>query len=86
MMFEVVLYTRPGCCLCDRAVALLQNLRGEYSFSLQHINIDEVPELAARWRCHIPVVTIDGENRVALRITEQRLRRAFHRAHRKRAM
>jgi glutaredoxin len=82
--FDVVLYSRPGCCLCDRAAELLQSLNGEFPHQLRIINIDNDPVLKDKWRCHIPVVLVDGSQRVALRINEERLRRAFSRALQKR--
>ena len=80
MPFDVVLYSRPGCCLCDRVADLLQSLNGEFPHHLRTINIDDDPVLRQKWNCHIPVIFIDGSNRVALRITEERVRRAFSRA------
>jgi glutaredoxin len=78
--FHVALYSRPGCCLCDRVAELLQSLTKEFAHELHTINIDEDPVLREKWCCHIPVVFIDGSHRVSLRITEERLRRAFSRA------
>ena len=77
MPFDVVLYSRPGCCLCDRAADLLESLRREFPHELRTINIDEDACLKEKWCCHIPVIYIDGSHRVALRITAERLRRAF---------
>jgi glutaredoxin len=89
MSFEVVIYSRPGCCLCDRAEDILHALQGEfaggeYSFLLRKVNIDEDETLREKYCCQIPVVTINGGNRVALRITEERLRRAFNLAAKRR--
>ena len=75
----VRLYGRPGCCLCDDAEAMLRELRGEFDFQVEKINIDDT-DLRERWRCHIPVITFDGSHRLALRITPQRLRRSLERA------
>jgi glutaredoxin len=77
---RVVLYSRPGCCLCDRAAELLESLSRELPHELHTVNIDADPILREKWCCHIPVLFIDGSHRVALRITEERLRRAFTRA------
>jgi hypothetical protein len=66
--------------LCDRAAALLQALRAEFPHVLHTIDIDSYPAVEQKWCCHIPVVLVDGGNRVALRILEERLRRAFSRA------
>lgn len=78
--FHVRLYGRPGCCLCDDVVPLLEQLRAEFDYVLEQINIDSDIVLKDKLCCQIPVVTINGGNRVALRITLPRLRRAFERA------
>jgi hypothetical protein len=55
-------------------------LSREFPQNLQISNIDEDPVLKEKWCCHIPVIFVDGSHRVALRVTEARLRRAFSRA------
>jgi glutaredoxin len=40
-MAEVVLYTKPGCCLCDTVKAQLAKLRAAQSFELREVNILE---------------------------------------------
>jgi len=80
---HVRLYVRPDCCLCDEATALLEKMRGDYEFWVEKINIDDDPMLRERLRQQIPVITIDGGNRIALHITEDRLRRAFKAAQRR---
>lgn len=77
--FHVVLYGHEKCCLCHEAAAMLSTLHHEYSFEVEKIDV-LADEKYAILRCQIPVVTIDGSNRVALRITTARLRRAFERA------
>ena len=76
----VRLYSRPGCCLCDEAAHMLEQLRAEFHFHLEYINIDGDPVLQQKFCCQIPVITMNGGNRVALRITPERLRRALRRA------
>ncbi|MDQ3813488.1 MAG: glutaredoxin family protein [Armatimonadota bacterium] len=77
---HVRLYTHPDCSVCDDVFHLLEDLRSDFEFLLEEVNIDEDPALKERLRCQIPVVTINGGNRVALRVTKDRLRRAFQRA------
>ncbi len=84
MPFDVVLFSRPGCCLCDRVAELLQSLSREFPHELRVVDIDGDPILRKKWRSHIPVIYIDGGHRLALRITEDRVRRAFSRAAQKR--
>ncbi len=77
---EVTFYSKPDCSLCDKAEALLRRLRREYPLRVTKVNILEHPELRAAYGCKIPLLKIDGGNQLALRITEERLRRAIERA------
>ena len=59
---SVVLYTRPGCHLCDEARDTILRLRESGGgFELREIDIDRDDELHARFLERIPVVEVDGE-------------------------
>jgi glutaredoxin len=60
-MNEVVLYSKPGCCLCDEVKAQLRRLARAYKFQWRELNILEDPELRDRFAEKIPVVFIDGQ-------------------------
>ena len=68
---RVTLYTRDGCCLCQEAKTILAN----HGLSPEVVDIDEDPELAARFTCTVPVVAIDGKIRFRGRVEERLLRR-----------
>ncbi|MBA3717986.1 MAG: glutaredoxin family protein [Actinobacteria bacterium] len=57
---DVVLYHAAGCHLCERARAMLAELREELAFDLREVDISGDPELEKRYRELIPVVEIDG--------------------------
>jgi glutaredoxin len=57
---RVVLYGRPGCCLCDDARKVLLRAREQQAFSLEDRNIDDDEDLLRAYLERIPVVTIDG--------------------------
>jgi glutaredoxin len=59
-MADVVLYHAPGCHLCERARAVLDELRDELGFDLREVDISDDEELERRFRELIPVVEIDG--------------------------
>ena len=77
---HVRLYSRPGCHLCEDTLQAVESLRNDYDFLLEEINIDEDPALKERLGQQIPVITVDGGNRVAGAISEEKLRRAFAKA------
>jgi glutaredoxin len=57
---QVVLYGRPGCCLCDDAREILLRARESRAFSLEDRDIDADDDLLRAYLERIPVVTIDG--------------------------
>jgi hypothetical protein len=58
---EVVVYSRPGCHLCEVAIEKLVALHGEgYRFQLHEIDIESDDLLLRRHLEKIPVVEIDG--------------------------
>ena len=59
-MPRVVVYHADGCHLCERARAILEELRGELDFDLSEVDISGDPELEKRYRELLPVVEIDG--------------------------
>jgi glutaredoxin len=56
----VVLYSRPGCCLCDDARAILVRVRDRHPFRFEERDIDDDESLLRTYLERIPVVTIDG--------------------------
>ena len=60
-MNQVVLYSKPGCCLCDEVKTQIGRLARVYKFQLREQNILDDPELRKRFSEKIPVVFINGE-------------------------
>ena len=59
-MRHVIIYSRPGCHLCDEAKAAIQNSGFSERFTLEEINIESDGELLRKYKYDIPVVMIDG--------------------------
>ena len=70
---EVVLYGRPGCCLCDDARELLVRVRSSHPFSLDERDIESDDALLRAYLERIPVVTIDGVEAFELFVDEAEL-------------
>jgi redox-sensing transcriptional repressor len=70
----VVLYGRPGCCLCDDARELLERVREDFPFVLIERNIERDERLLRRFLERIPVVALDGEELFELTLDEHLLR------------
>jgi glutaredoxin len=59
-MRQVVIYTRDGCCLCDRALEVLERVRTSHPFGLEQTDIESDERLLRAYLERIPVVTVDG--------------------------
>jgi glutaredoxin len=57
---EVVLYSGPGCGLCEAARRALEQMATRVAFRLREIDIHSDPALARRWLLEIPVIEVDG--------------------------
>jgi glutaredoxin len=56
----VIVYSRPGCHLCDEAKLAIATAGCDERFTLEEINIESDPELLKKYKYDIPVVVIDG--------------------------
>jgi glutaredoxin len=60
-MADVVVYSRPGCHLCEEALEQLVALHGDgYRFNLHEVDIESNDLLLRRYLERIPVVEVDG--------------------------
>jgi len=68
-------YSRPGCHLCEEAVAEIAAIHAEgYRFELREIDIESEETLLRRMLERIPVVEVDGEEVSELRLDSDALR------------
>jgi glutaredoxin len=77
--WNVVLYHRAGCHLCDDAWALLSRLQSEYGFALERVDIDDDAELVREHGEDVPVVVVNGRVRFRGNVNPVLLRRLFAR-------
>jgi glutaredoxin len=68
---HVIIYSRPGCHLCDDAKAAIHQSGCNDQFTLEEINIESDDELLRKYKYDIPVVTIDGLETFIHRLTPQ---------------
>ena len=76
----VMLYSRPGCCLCDDMKAILAEVQADTAFTVTEIDISAQPALEARFGQDIPVLFINGRKAFKYRLTAGALRRRLHRS------
>jgi len=72
---QVLVYSRPGCHLCEEAMQAIVALHGDgYRFELLEVDIESDELLLRRHLERIPVVEIDGEVVSELVLDEAALR------------
>jgi glutaredoxin len=71
---RVVLYTKPGCHLCEEMKAEIARAGCPDLFTLTEIDIESDPELFERYRYDIPVVTINDVEVFRHRLTAEEFR------------
>jgi glutaredoxin len=74
---RVVVYTRAGCCLCTDAWNFLQQAQQRHGFSLDSVDVDQAPPLAAQFGEQVPVVEVNGKVRFWGRINPVLVERLF---------
>jgi hypothetical protein len=57
----VLLYSRPGCGLCDEARAVIRAERARTAFMFEEVDISGDDQLEREYGLRIPVVLLDGE-------------------------
>ena len=68
---HVIVYSRPGCHLCDEAKASISDA----GVSFEEIDIESDAELLRKYKYDIPVVMIDGVEAFRHRVNVEDFRR-----------
>ena len=71
---HVIVYSRPGCHLCDEAKDSIRAAGCDEGFELEEINIETNKELLAKYRFDIPVITINGEEKFRHKVDAAKFR------------
>ena len=74
-MISAVLYSRPGCHLCDEMKEVVERVARRVPVALAEIDISTDPDLEARYGVEIPVLMVDGRKAAKYRVTEDELMR-----------
>jgi len=64
----IVLYAKAGCHLCDDARTHLDDLAADFHVTFDEVDIRREPAIFERYRYRIPVITVDGVERLEGRI------------------
>ena len=74
---RVLLYSKPGCHLCDDARAVVAQVCAELDETYAEVDISSSEELGARYGEEIPVTFVDGAQHDFWRVDPDRLRAAL---------
>ncbi len=77
MPHHIDLYAKPGCHLCDDALRLVNDLRGEFDLTLEEIDITADAALLKKYFDKIPVLLIDHRVTFAAPIRQGDVRAAL---------
>lgn len=70
---RVVLYSRPGCHLCDVAREAILRQREASPFEFEEVDIEGDDELELEYGIRVPVVEVDGEETFEVTVDPQEL-------------
>ena len=76
---NVIIYSRPGCHLCDEAKQVIAAAGCADDYTLAEIDIESDPDLLQRYKNDIPVITINGVEMFRHRLTAEQFRLAIAR-------
>jgi glutaredoxin len=77
MPAQIDVYRKPGCQMCDDAADLLHDLAATWDIVVAGHNIQADQALFEKYRYRVPVVVIDGIERLELRFDQQQVEAAF---------
>jgi glutaredoxin len=60
-VIRVTLYGKPGCHLCEDALAVVEAVRAEREFELEQVDVSLDPLLQRRYGERIPVLVVAAE-------------------------
>jgi glutaredoxin len=67
-MVRVLMYSRPGCGLCDEAREMIAAQRGRTLFAYEEVDVSGNDALELEYGIRIPVVLVDGEELFEIRV------------------
>ncbi len=74
---RVLLYTKPGCHLCDDARAVVEAVCAELGERVDEVDISSSDALMREYGEQIPVTLVDGRQHDFWRVDPERLRQAL---------
>lgn len=79
MRGSVLMYSRPGCGLCDEAREVILAERARTAFDFEEVDISGLDALELEYGIRIPVVLVDGQELSEVRLDPTVFARAVRR-------
>ena len=76
-MTRVILYSKPGCHLCEPVEAVILAMRRERAFDFAIRNIEDDPADFEKYKHAIPVVVVDGKEIARYKLSRRQLESAL---------
>jgi len=74
MTWQLTLYSRKDCCLCEEMKGVVRQVAGRLPLEMEEINVDSAPGLQEKYGAEVPVLFINGRKAFKYRVTEGELR------------
>ena len=74
-MITIEVMTKSGCCLCDDAKEIIEQVIADFPTEMKMTNIESDPELFELYKEKIPVVLINGEESFVYKVHPVTLRK-----------
>lgn len=78
-MWEITLYTRKDCCLCEEMKEVVRKVAGEFPLEVKELDVDSATDLQEKYGNEVPVLFIDGRKAFKYRVTERELKKRLKR-------
>ncbi len=75
MTWQLTLYARENCCLCEEMKEIVRKVATEVSLEIVEVNVDDEPNLKEKYRNEVPVLFINGRKAFKVRVTVKELRK-----------
>ncbi|MGH7771593.1 MAG: glutaredoxin family protein [Candidatus Binatia bacterium] len=75
MSWQITLYTREDCCLCEEMKEVVRKVASEFTLEIEEVDVDEVPDLKEKYGDEVPVLFINGRKAFKYRLTERGLKK-----------
>ncbi|MCZ6623770.1 MAG: glutaredoxin family protein [Deltaproteobacteria bacterium] len=75
MTWQLTLYTREKCCLCEEMKDIIREVASEVPLEVKEIDVDGSPDLSEKYGDEVPVLFINGRKAFKVRVTVKELRK-----------